>query len=360
MHLLRVWIPSAGLLESELLLDWASFDSKGKLVTQGQNTLGDLPPASRHELWLPFDRVLLTTVSLPKQSRHQLQRVAPFALEDKLLSSPELSHCALGHAEGNVWSVAVVEKNWLLPVLATFRATGRVVNAVWPAWNALPVGAAVWLGSEGWWRNEKHLGAYLTSVPEDDVLCFKPGNQEWRGRNPDGEAINLLQGSLAGQPRVAGAKSPWRLTAVLASAVVLLFYGQLGWGVYQQNKQAKSLSRELNQNFYKVFPESATMVDPLLQLERKIQEAGSGGGMPPADDALVLLNKATPLVAGHGLVKGLEYTTGELKLSLKLEAQQLEELTGKAKAAGLMLRSDLPAKVDDPTTLKLRPVGAGS
>ncbi len=82
--------------------------------------------------------------------------------------------------------------------------------------------------------------------------------------------------------------------------------------------------------------------------------------MPPADDALVLLNKATPLVAGHGLVKGLEYSSGELKLSLKLEAQQLEELTGKAKAAGLVLQSDVPTIVDDPTTLKLSPVGAGS
>lgn len=360
MYLMRVWVPSEGLVEgAEQSLQWAGFDQKGTLLQQGAHLLAELPTANRYELCLPFDRVLLTSVTLPKQSRHQLLRVVPFALEDKLLSSPELSFCALGQPSGSLWPVAVVDKNWLVNVLAIFRASGRAVHAVWPGWNCLPVHSAVWLGHEGWLRNDKNQGVYLTEMPADDVVCFAGDEGAWRARNPDADAINLLQGSLAGQPKVAGAKNPWRWTAALALAVLLLTYGQLGWRVYQQKKEAKTLTTQINQNFYKVFPESATMVDPLLQLERKVQESSSGGSTLPPDDFLALMNKSAKLVAGHGSAAGVEYRAGELQLSLKLQASEVNALTTTALAAGLKVEPQSPEKLGDPIPLKIRAAGGG-
>lgn len=366
MHLLRVWVPAAGLEDAELLLEWAAYDARGALLDTGRSVLAELPAAGRTDLVLAFERVLLTTVTLPKQNRRQLQRVAPFALEDRLLTAPEHSHCALGVPSGLVWPVAVVERSWLSGVLAAVRAL-RPVHAVWPGWYWLPVGARLWLGSEGWSRPHAHQGEYLLEQPavdDGDPLAtaddYTWETLAWQRRSPDGQAINLLQGSLAGQPRVAGKGSPWRWTAALAAAVVLLFYGQLGWSVWQGKQQVKRLNSGINATFYQVFPASASIVDPILQVERKLKEQGSGSGAPPPDDFLVMLDSTAGFIRSNGPVAGIDYSNGELQLRVPMTASAAEAMTQGARAAGMELQTLPPAKADEPVLIKLRRTGGAS
>ena len=366
MHLLRVWIPAAGLDDPEQLLEWAGYDARGNLLDAGSSTLAALPAASRTELVLALERVLLTSVSLPKQNRRQLQRVVPFALEDRLLTAPENSHCALGEPSGQLWPVAVVERSWLAAVLAAVRAH-RAVQAVWPGWYWLPVGASLWLGSEGWCRTQLHQGDYLLqrAVPDDnDPLAvaddYSWETLAWQRRTPDSHAINLLQGSFAAQPRAVGAKSPWRWTAALAAAVVLLFYGQLGWSVWQGKQQVKQLNSAINAAFYQVFLPSASIVDPILQVERKLKEQGGGASVPPPDDFLVMLNSASAFIRSNGPAAGIDYSAGELQLRLSMAASAAEAITPAARAAGMIVETLPPAQADEPMLIKLRRAGDAS
>lgn len=366
MHLLRVWVPAAGLDDAEQPLEWAAYDGRGTLLDAGRNLLTQLPAANRTDLVLPFERVLLTTVTLPKQNRRQLQRVVPFALEDRLLTAPEHSHCALGEPAGPLWPVAVVERSWLSGVLAAVRAQ-RPVQAVWPGWYWLPVGARLWLGQEGWSRIQRHQGAYLLERPVVDASDPLAGSDDyswetlaWQRRTPDGQAINLLQGTFAGQPRVAGARSPWRWTAALAAAVVLLFYGQLAWSVWQGKQQIKRLNSGINAAFYQVFPASASIVDPVLQVERKLKEQGNAAGLPPPDDFLVMLDTASGFMRSSGPVAGIDYSNGELQMRVSMAASAVEAMTPAARAAGMELETRPPAKADDPMLIKLRRVGGAS
>lgn len=371
MHLLRVWVAGAGVNVGELsapepTLDWAGYDSKGAFVAAGSNTLAELPPSVRTDLILPFERVLLTTVTLPKQNRRQLQRVVPYALEDRLLTAPEHSHCALGVTSGNVWPVAVVDRPWLQQVLATVRSQ-RTVHAVWPGWYWLPVGARLWLGAEGWSRSHIHQGDYLSEMPRTDDAeplldadDYSWESLDWARRQPDAQAINLLQGSFSTQPSAHGSKSPWRLTTVLALAVLLISYGQLGWSVHQKSKEAKALTARINDSFYKVFPASATIVDPVLQVERKLKESSSGAGAASADDFLVMLNTAAGFVRPQGPAAGIDYAAGELQLRVRLQASDASAMPAAAQAAGMRIESQAPTKPDDPTLIKLRRAGEPS
>lgn len=366
MHLLRVWVPAAGLDDAERLLEWAGYDARGSLLDSGSCVLAELPAAARTDLVIAFERVLLTSVTLPKQNRRQLQRVVPYALEERLLTAPEHSHCALGNGSGPLWPVAVVERSWLSGVLAAVRVW-RPVQAVWPGWYWLPVGARLWLGSEGWSRPQAHQGEYLLEAPTvDDSDPLAAGDDyswdtlAWQRRSPDGQAINLLQGSFAGQPRLAGAASPWRWTAALAAAVLLLFYGQLAWSVWQGKQQVKRLNSAINASFYQVFPASASIVDPLLQVERKLKEQGSGSGVPAPDDFLVMLDSAAGFVRSNGPLAGIDYSKGELQLRLSMAASAAEAMTQGARAAGMELQTLPPAKAEDPMLVKLRRAGEAS
>lgn len=355
MHLLRVWIPAAGLDDPEPLLSWSAFDAKGHYLGQGEATLADLPDSARTELILPFERVLLTTADLPKQSRRQLQRAVPFALEDRLLSSPEQSHCALGEPAGTQWPIAVVDRAWLNAVVNAFREAFRPVHAAWPAWYWLPPDGCLWLGQEGWQRHGLHHGEYLVEPPADELDVFSGETWEWQRRGPDSHAINVLQGDFAPQARTAGGKSPWRWTAMLAVAVFLVNYGQLIWEVVALKQQVKSLTSELNAGFYKVFPASATAVDPVLQVERKVQEASAGPGAAPSDDFLVMLNKTASFMSRPGTPVGVEYQSGELQIRTQMQASAANAAVSSAQLAGFTADLQPGATPDAPQVIRLRP-----
>lgn len=362
MHVLRVWIPAEGITDAAIELEWGAYDSRGQLLEQGAAPLAALPESARTELIVPFARVLLTQVSLPRQNRRQLLRVVPFALEDRLLSSPENSHCALGEAVAGQWPVAVVERSWLAGLLEQVRAV-RPVHAVWPGWYWLPPGSTLWDGSEGWCRSQMHQGDYVVEAPAaDDLLAatYTWTQLDWRQRQPDAAAINLLQGSFASQPRSAGSKNPWRLTAALAAAVLLLAWGQLAWQVWQGQAQQKQLTAQLRSGFYKVFPASASMVDPLLQVERRLQEQAAGPSAAPADDFMSLLRQVAPLARTAGPIKSIEYREGELQMQVQASASAADALASGLNKRGVQAQVQPAGAADQPQRISVRAVQEAS
>ena len=352
MQILRVCIPASGFEQAEAQQVWALLDGKGAVLQRGESSPAQWPAADRLELVLPFERVLLTEVDLPKQSRRQLQRVLPFALEDRLLSPPEQSHCVLGEPQGTLWPVAVVERAWLDGVLNQLRLFGRTPQALWPAWYLLPVGTLLWQGGEGWLRRTQHQSEYLTTI-EAELTVLEPAGWDACVAEVDRQAIDLSAGSVA--PGEAKSMDPrWRLTLALVAALLLVNWGQLAWQVFGLKKQVAAYKRDINTAFYDVFPLSATVVDPVLQLKRKLQDSASGPAPLADDDFLNLFNRANPALGKTGVPAAVKYADGVLHVDIHAGASAVTAAVADLQAAHLRAEPVAGATPDAPTTLNIR------
>ena len=357
MSVLRLWADAHLSPDAEPQFDWALLDGRGALSSSGRAALAECPAAARIELILPFERVLLTRVALPRQNRRQLARVAAFALEDRLLTSPENSHCVLGEPQAGEYPVVVVDKPWLERLLSLCQQAGRMPQGAWTAWDLLPQAApGLWLRQEGWQRSASGEGTYVAEAPvADDWLT--PATWDWRTAPLERQALNLLHGDLASVKSQRRGPSPWRLTALLAALVLLVQFGQLAWQVMALKKEEKRLKAGISQAFYQVFPPSMAMIDPVLQVQQKVGQLAQGPAALPASDFLSLLNRTASGITAHGIPARLRYDEETLSVQLKTPASAVAATVATLQKQALTVSELPPEKADQGPQLKIRAGG---
>lgn len=354
------------------IAQWIAPDGVGQV---GQVAEGPLTEAAagaqgcRVLAMVPAAEVLLTRVQVPGRNRQRIRKAVPYALEEQLADDVEALHFALGpqRSQGGV-DVAVVKAQRMREWLEPLRRAG--LNPQWlvPESLVLPFTEGewiVWVDAEqcigrtglaaGFGIDRDNLEEYLNIlmaqsespparirvyVTEDFANFSLSGDLfevetaapvqllDWAKQLDLVQSIDLLQNEFSRSEQIGKALRPWRPAAALLMGWLLVkglvLYGE----TLRFEQQAQSLSAEIEALFRNSFPEVRRVVDPRVQMERRLAalrrapESGTGG-------IVGMLRTIGTQVQAHGAVElqSLHYRDGRLDLELTLgNLQGLDQL----------------------------------
>ncbi len=385
LHLPERWPDALG----EPPLRWAL--RRGADLQDGVGRLAEVPRAAETIVVLPVARVAFARAVLPRGPAARLARLAPFAIEDAIVSAPEQVHCAVlddDDAGGGERLIAVLEREWLERALAELAAFGvkpdrAIVESALLA-GAADVWTVVWNGSGGFAAlggvEAVALDAAVDGRPPlalslalDErrragrgprairVLTAgaadPPDTAKWTGalhvpvamagrwlpEESDARAAacaDLLPGARAGRWAADGwlrrFKPAAALGAALVAAHVLVTLGDWARLAYE----ARGLRGGMNAAFRKAFPEASAVVDPALQMRRNVADLRRAAGEPDAADLVPLLARLAPALAAAGArPQSLRYERGELELVLVVApGETRERLASRLHVPGIRVR----------------------
>jgi len=116
----------------------------------------------------------------------------------------------------------------------------------------------------------------------------------------------------------AGTLPRLRAAAWLAGAALVLhaLFAGLNWAVLAAEQ--RNLRQGMETRFRAEFPDAVAVVDPALQMRRKLAEARHAAGQPDGGDFLPMIDKVAQAVAGlpPGSVRTLSFENGRMSLEL--------------------------------------------
>ena len=386
LHLPEHWRdPGAS---DEPRLRWAL--SAGGSVEDGASGLAEIPRAEETCLVLPVARVAFVRAPLPPGPAAKLAKLAPFAIEDAIVSAPEdIFATVLDDERDGERLVAVIDRQWLQAVLADLAAHGiHPARAI--VESALAAGSpgtwtVVWTGSGGF----AALGgieaiALDASLDGRPPLALKLAADERRRRGDAPKAVrvllaggadapdtsrwaeslhvpvavvgkwvpeetdaaaaaclNLLPGAGGGRWRgVPDLAARFKPAAILAVGI-LAVHGVLTVADWSRLAyEARGLRGDMETAFRKAFPEAKAVVDPALQMRRNVADLRRAAGEPDATDLVPVLAKLAPALAAAGLrPQSLRYERGELALDLAVTADDTRErIASRLRVPGLRVQ----------------------
>jgi general secretion pathway protein L len=354
---------------NESIWRWLKLDSEGE--PQGSIHAGTLADAAREA---PGQRIvvlvsgsdcLLTRVSIPGGSRQKLLRAVPYALEEQLSEEVENLHFAVGTTQENgAWPVAVIGKLYMDSLTAEFAEAGLDVQQVIPEALALPynggetsvlvendVALVRTDSASGFAVDSDNLGILLAArmTDEESTLpplhlfvredSLRPDMTEYVGETRvepfagdplnvfaqglDGRSINLLQGVYSRSGDWAALLRPWRATAALLVAGILVSNVVMGVDYFRLNKESEQLRAQIEQTFKEALPGTRRIVNPRIQMQQQLdklqRQQGTGGGF------LNLLGQSGSVLKGmEGVeVSAATFRAGRLDVELTVANLQL-------------------------------------
>ena len=382
--LIRLTVAGAGFR------DWVLIDEAGAArtpVREGVPETGVVAGASRIVVIVPGTEVLLTETRVPGHNRQRVLRAIPYALEEQLASDVESLHFATGPVQdGDTYPVAVVDRARMDSWAELLAGQHIVANQWLPEMLALPLTETGWslmvkgddvLVRCGPWagfasdletfpalvslfvsREEAPAHARLFGTGSVDidgmeVEVVDPELQalEILGRGYiQGPVLDLLQGDYSRSEEWGRILRPWKATAALLLAGLLLTGVSAGVNYYRLSKQQEQLAAEIEAVYRETFPKARRIVNPRAQMEQKLKELQrqAGGGGQTAFLAL-LTDVGRILRSNKGVqIQGVTYRDGRLDLQLLADNVQLLDQLKQA----LVSEGRLRAEIQSATTQK--------
>jgi general secretion pathway protein L len=330
---------------------------------------------------LPSTAMSLTTLELPAQLQAaphaKLLQAIPYLLEDRLAEDVETLHFAVGRrqTDGRL-PVVITSRERLEAWLKLFRDRQVTPAAMVPDLLCLPLvrdSQPVWSvlleGVHASVRSNPHTGfccetemladfLTLSEAPDNLRLQIYPvehselpsleqptqtaasvaNGLEYLLRGYDeGQSINLLQGEYASAPDYLNWFQPWRATAALLAAWLVLGTLTMAVEYFRLRHEIKSLESTAEAAFRAAFPQTTRIVDLRAQAQQQLtvlKRGGAGGFLP-------LLQASSQVLARlNGVqLQEVQFRDGALHLALLAgDTQALDSLQqGFAQQAGLRL-----------------------
>ena len=349
---------------------WLRLDSEGQ--PQGSIHAGALADAAseatgqRVVVLVSGADGLLTRVNIPgRGGRQRLLRAVPYALEEQLSEEVDNLHFAVATMqEDDAWPVAVISKQFMNSLTADFLEAGLDVQQVIPEVLALPYNgdetsvlvendvALVRTGnSTGFAVDSDNLGIMLAARMTDEEATLpplhlfvredelRPDMAEYVGetrvepfagdplnvfaRGLDGSSINLLQGPYSRTGDWTRLLRPWRATAALLVAGIIISNVVIGIDYFRLSRESDQLHAQIEQTFKEALPETRRIVNPRIQMQQQLdalqRRQGAGGGF------LNLLSQSGSVLKGiQGVqVSGATFRAGRLDVDLTVSNLQL-------------------------------------
>ena len=348
---------------------WLRLDNEGR--PQGSIHSGTLAEAAseasgqRVVVLVSGSDGLLTRVSIPVRGRQRLLRAVPYALEEQLSEEVDNLHFAVSTTqEDGAWPVAVISKQFMDSLMADFLEAGLDVQQVIPEILALPNNgeetsvlvendvALVRTGSSsGFAVDSDNLGIMLAAQMTDEEASLpplhlfvredelRPDTAEYVGetrveafsgdplnvfaRGLEAGSINLLQGAYSRSGDWARLLRPWRATAALLVAGIIISNVVMGIDYFRLSRESEQLHAQIEQTFKEALPETRRIVNPRIQMQQQLdalqRQQGTGGGF------LSLLSQSGSVLKGmQGVqVSGATFRAGRLDVDLTVNNLQL-------------------------------------
>ena len=384
---------------------------RGAESEDGVSRLAEVPRADEVVIALPVARVAFARAALPRGPGEKLARLAPFAVEDAIVSAPEDVHCVvLDDDPDGERLIAVLDRQWLDSALAELASLGiepdRAIVESALLGQTDDLWTVVWTPNGGF----AALGgveavALDASVDGRVPLALHLAVEERRRGGAAPRAIRVLMGDGADPPATAmwseslrvpvtiagkwipeesnaravvcpnllpsahggawaGAQWLRRLSAAAALGVALVavhLLATLGdWA--RLAYEARGLRGEMETVFRTAFPEAGAVVDPALQMRRSVADLRRAAGEAGVTDAVPLLAKLAPSLAAAGArLEGLQYEAGEFQLELVVASGETRErLAGRLQVPGVRVRIERVANGGDELHATVRIAAEGA
>lgn len=365
MSLLRIY---GSLLEQPQHCQWALVNDNREPVA-GEGRLADLPQrVERVQLVIPAAQVLITRARVPHGARRRAGSVLAFAVEEQTAGEPDANQVSWLGSVGDEDALAVVDKGGLERWRHALGAVGIRVDEVHSETLLLPIRAGewsvAWNGREGFVRSGEFEGAatdcgdpespplflrllleeektrsagptsialYITTpdaVP--DITAWQrelgvdlriAGTWDWRTASPDA-GVSLTQQRQRWRVFSGAAKrlrpAAWILGAALTLHALALV---TDWTLLAGEQRA--LRQQMEAQFRTAFPDAVAVVDPALQMRRKLAEARHSAGLSDSSDFLPMIEQvaAATKELPAGAVRAVSYEGGRMTLELAINEE---------------------------------------
>ena len=332
---------------SKFARPFALISEDGTILQQGQQILADLKGlaanARQISLLLAASDVSLINVKVPPMSATKLKTALPNLLEDQLLSDPAelILHSTV--PAGGMCTIAAVDRSWMeslhdqMKIFGTKKLTAYALSMTMRSASDAMY-AIITLDEkviELAFRPAGKTGAGLTFNPdvnidsqtevvqqvlqtlslfgaESGVNVLLPSDQltiyqqvsesdsvlaqrfhfqavEWNAliANLSSSTLDLMSSvSHANQSSFDWRR--WRWSLGLAAAILLINLTSLNFQWLSMKREARGLSDSLTQIFRTSFPKESVILDPIAQMQQKINLSRKFAGLSTPDDFLVL------------------------------------------------------------------------
>ena len=379
MSVLRIRVP---LREAPRQCEWVLLGSSREPLP-GSGALARLPQrAERVQVVLTAAEVLITRARLPQSAKRQSGAVLAFAVEEQTLGDPEAHQVSWLGSAGGADVLAVVDRQGLQRWQDALESAGirgfelhcEILLLPWSRgeWSL------AWDGREGFVRTGEFEGV-ATDVAEPGApplsLRMMLDEAKSRGEAPSTIAvyatapeampeIETWQRALGVALRAAGTwnwrnapadagvslaqqRPRWRVTgealarlrpaAWIAGAALALHAIALVGDWTRLALEQRHLRQQMETRFREAFPEAVAVVDPALQMRRKLAEARHAAGQPDPADFLPMLLNVTGAAknAAPGAVRVLSYEAGRLTLELSMDEAGARRVAARLAETGL-------------------------
>ena len=384
MNLLRLYCP---LRDTPGLCHWALLHDNGQSAL-GQSPLAGLPRrADRIQLIIPAAEVLLTRARVPAAARRGAGSVLAFAIEERTVSEPDANQVSWLGTQGDSDVLAVLDaqglERWRIALakagIRRYEVHSEMLLLPWAAgeWSL------AWNGQEGFVRTgtleagatdagdresaplslrlmleraeenaspPRGLALYTTAAQAlPDLEAWQAslgvpirlaGSWDWR-EAALGEGIGLVRET----PRwdalpVAAAKL--RVAAWSAGLALALHAVALAVDWTRLAGEQRALRGQMHAQFRAAFPDAVAVVDPLLQMRRKLAEARHAAGQPDVGDFLPMIEKVVSEMKDlpAGAVRLVSYEAGRMTLEVTaLDEPGINRIVNRLRQAGLSAQS---------------------
>ena len=361
MSLLRIY---ASLLEPPQRCQWALVNG-GREPVLGEGRLAELPRRAEHvQLVVPAAQVLITRARVPPGARRRAGSILAFAVEEKTAGEPDANQVSWLGAVGDEDALAVADKEGLERWRQALGAVGIRAYEVHCETLFLPwrtdEWSLAWNGTEGFVRTGEFEGAATDcgdrqapplslrlaleevqarsagpssiaihpTSPEaaPDLAAWQSelgialrmaGTWDWR-TVPPGAGVSLAQERQRWSLFSSGAASALRPAAWIVGCALALHAVALvvDWTLLANEQRA--LRQQMESRFRAAFPDAVAVVDPVLQMRRKLAEARHAAGQSDSGDFLPMIET---VMAGmkdlpEGSLRVLSYESGRMTLEL--------------------------------------------
>lgn len=376
--------------------DWVLVDEQGVArspVQGGVPDAGVIAGTPKAVVLVPGVEVFIGAARVPGRNRQRVLRALPYALEEKLASDVESMHFAHGPlADDDLYPVVAVERQRMDAWGALLREQGINATQWSPDVLALPK-------TEGGWsllvdaddvlvRSGAYAGfvadvesfytlfslfASREQVPQraqvfgSTVLDLQDVETEFldqrqqalevlAGGWAQGPVINLLQGAYSRSQEWGRMLRPWKVSAALLLAGLLVSGIATGVDYYRLSQQQEQLRASIESVYRKAFPQVRRVVDPHAQMEQQLNQLQRRAGGGNTDFLFMLAETASVLRATQGIdIQGASYRDGRLDLELRADSLQiLDKLKQSLAASGRMQAEIQSATTEAGKTVKSR------
>lgn len=345
--------------------DWMLVDESGAgrtPVREGAPEAGVVAGAARILVIVPGDDVLLSEARVPGRNRQRVLRAIPYALEEQLAADVETLHFAIGPMqEDDRYPVAVVDRA-RMEAWSALLSEHRIAAHQWvpetlalpfteDGWSLMVEGGRVLVRSGAWAGFVSDLETFASLLAlfvsrgeapsvarlygggslEVEGLAIETvepllNGLEVLGRGVvQGPLLDLLQGPYSRSEEWGRILRPWKATAALLAAGLVLTGASTALDYYRLGQRQAQLEAEIVQVYRDTFPQARRIVNPRAQMEQQLRQlqrqAGAGG---KAGFLAMLADVGKILRNSKGIrINGATFRDGRLDLELLADNVQL-------------------------------------